>query len=380
MVRFGRLFPVMLLGLGAALPARAEARAVCEDLRQELSMSAGAIGSTRESRRFSSTINQLNSDIRQIRSDLRRAGCSSGSIVVYGSGNADICDAMEDDLHQAEAAKREMIQRRMDLDAGMRGEILAAMRRNGCTDTDPPASEQATAPPQDVLASRDGRLERDGYGVRDFGAIDRQPDDMLPLDGQTLDIGPQQQGSFRTLCVRTCDGGFFPISSSSTPADFATDSATCAKMCPGTQTELYYHSMQDQESSDMVSAATGAPYTALPAAFAYRNRKDTKNSSCSCNMNAYYREALKEKGIAPETKPQPKDEKSITRIPNGKASDKLPAASNPENGTSAKIELPERNYDPATSRVRQVGPQFLSDDSARIDLANPKGDEVQPLQ
>ena len=380
MVRFGRLFPVVLLGLGAALPARAEARAVCEDLRHELSMAADSIGSTRESRRFTSTVNQLNSDIRHIRSDLRRSGCSSGSIVVYGGESDEMCAIMEEELHQAETAKREMIQRRMDLDAGMRGEILAAMRRNGCNDTDPRQQEQAEAPPQDILASRDGRLERDGYGVRDFGAVDRQPDDMLPLDGRTLDIGPAQQGSFRTLCVRTCDGGFFPISSISTPANFATDAATCAKMCPGTETELYYHSMQDQETSDMVSAATGAPYTALPAAFAYRNRKDTKNSSCSCNLNAYYQDALKEKGIVPEAGPQPKNDKSITHIAPESGSGKPPAATNPEDGTSAKIEIPERSYDPANSRVRQVGPQFLSDDSARIDLANPKGGEVQPLQ
>ncbi len=378
MVRFRRLFPVMLLGLGAALPARAEARAVCEDLRHELSMTAATIGSTRDSRRFANTVNQLNNDIRQLRSDLRRAGCSSGSIVVYGGASDDVCLAIREDLHQAEAAKREMVQRRMDLDAGMRGEILAAMRRNGCADTDPRAAEQAEAPPQDILASRDGQLERDGYGVRDFGAIERQPDDMLPLDGQTLEIGPAQQGSFRTLCVRTCDGGFFPISSSSTPANFSADAATCARMCPGTETELYYHSMQDQETSDMVSAATGAPYTALPAAFAYRNRKDTKNSSCSCNLNAYYQEALKEKGIVPGTKPQ--TGKSVTRIPPATESASPPAASNLEDGTAAKIELPERAYDPASSRVRQVGPQFLNDDSARIDLANPKGDQVQPLQ
>ena len=83
------------------------------DLRHELSMTAATIGSTRDSRRFANTVNQLNNDIRQLRSDLRRAGCSSGSIVVYGGASDDVCLAIREDLHQAEAVDRGSLARNL---------------------------------------------------------------------------------------------------------------------------------------------------------------------------------------------------------------------------------------------------------------------------
>ena len=41
-----------------------------------------------------------------------------------------------------------------------------------------------------------------------------------------------QSGTFRTLCVRTCDGFYFPISYATTPARFAEDERTCQRLCP----------------------------------------------------------------------------------------------------------------------------------------------------
>ncbi len=383
----GRVFPALLIATAALLPVGAEARAVCEQLRQALSSSSVTIASNRQSRRFAETINQLNRDIRQIRSDLRRAGCSSGSITVYGGDNEAFCAAAEDDLHRAEMTKRGMLERRASLDSGDRGDILAALRRNGCMDEDMAGQEPPDPMPDDIMASRDSEIEDDrGYGMRDFGAIERQPDDMLRLDGQLK--GPEPMvGNLRTLCVRTCDGGFFPISSNATPADFSRDAATCARMCPGTQTELYYHSMLDQEMSDMISTATGQPYKELSTAFAYRNRKDTKSSTCSCNLNAYYQDALKKQdsGVVPmpSQKPEAKAERSVTRIPTGTEATEpgITPPANPEAGSSAKITLPEeRPYDPSKSKIRQVGPQFLGSDSAGIDLKNPQGSMVQPQQ
>src|SRR5262249_40950740 len=67
-------------------------------------------------------------------------------------------------------------------------------------------------------------------------------------------------GNLQTVCVRTCDGGFFPMTANASPLNFSHDAATCAKMCPGVPTELYYRSLLNEESSEMVSAATGERY------------------------------------------------------------------------------------------------------------------------
>jgi hypothetical protein len=85
-------------------------------------------------------------------------------------------------------------------------------------------------------------------------------------------------GAYRTLCVRSCDGYYFPISFEATPAAFGRDENACRALCPGTDVALYVHHNPGEEAQHMVSLA-GEPYTALPNAFRYRTEYDR---SCTC--------------------------------------------------------------------------------------------------
>ena len=87
--------------------------------------------------------------------------------------------------------------------------------------------------------------------------------------------------TFRTLCVRSCDGYYFPISFSTTREQFAYDQATCEALCPGAPVELYYHDNPASASENMISLY-GVPYEDHPAAFRYRSEYD---KSCSCGSN-----------------------------------------------------------------------------------------------
>jgi hypothetical protein len=89
-------------------------------------------------------------------------------------------------------------------------------------------------------------------------------------------------GTFRTLCVRTCDGYYFPISFSTVSSHFAADEQACRARCPGTDAVLYTHRNPGQESEDMVSLA-GEPYSVLPTAFRYRSEYDR---GCTCGRVA----------------------------------------------------------------------------------------------
>ncbi len=80
-------------------------------------------------------------------------------------------------------------------------------------------------------------------------------------------------GTYRTLCVRTCDGYYFPISFKASPGEFARDEGACRAMCPGTDVALYVHRNPGEQAEQMVSLA-GQPYTALPTAFRYRKVYD----------------------------------------------------------------------------------------------------------
>ncbi len=82
----------------------------------------------------------------------------------------------------------------------------------------------------------------------------------------------------RTVCVRACDGYYWPVSYS-TLTDYAyQDAQQCQAQCPGTPVDLYYYSNPGQNPEQMVSLS-GEPYTALPNAFRYR---ETFDPSCSC--------------------------------------------------------------------------------------------------
>lgn len=88
-------------------------------------------------------------------------------------------------------------------------------------------------------------------------------------------------GQYRTLCVRTCDGFYFPISFSTKPSAFGVDDSVCQNMCPGADARLFVHRNPGQDVKDM-TGLDGVPYTALPTAFKYRS-EFVKN--CSCQLS-----------------------------------------------------------------------------------------------
>ena len=83
-------------------------------------------------------------------------------------------------------------------------------------------------------------------------------------EGQRLERG----GTYRTLCVRLCDGFYFPISSVATQSSFARDADACSASC-GAEARLFYHPNAGGDVDSMVDL-TGMAYSALPNAFKYR--------------------------------------------------------------------------------------------------------------
>jgi Protein of unknown function (DUF2865) len=78
-------------------------------------------------------------------------------------------------------------------------------------------------------------------------------------------------GGSQAYCVRTCDGRYFPISSTGNRSR----AASCNSFCPASETKVVY-------GRDIDSAVTedGKPYFELPNAFRYR---DELVAGCTCN-------------------------------------------------------------------------------------------------
>jgi Protein of unknown function (DUF2865) len=84
-------------------------------------------------------------------------------------------------------------------------------------------------------------------------------------------------GSYRTLCVRLCDGFYFPISFATPAAGLARDAEQCRASC-GLEARLFYH-LNPGGSVETMMDQTGSAYSALPTAFKYRK---TLVAGCLC--------------------------------------------------------------------------------------------------
>jgi hypothetical protein len=79
---------------------------------------------------------------------------------------------------------------------------------------------------------------------------------------------------YRTLCVRVCDGYYFPISYATNRSHFKIDAAVCQSMYPPGEASLYVHRTTGEDATQAVSAFGGKPLASESFAFAYRSAYD----------------------------------------------------------------------------------------------------------
>lgn len=109
-----------------------------------------------------------------------------------------------------------------------------------------------------------------------------------PSSSQASKRSPASKtGTYRTVCVRLCDGYQWPISHSTTPDRFAADETRCDSSC-GTPTRLFVMPAVGGAPETMVDL-DGQPYTRLSTAFKYRSAID---ASCRCSAHPWQQASL----------------------------------------------------------------------------------------
>lgn len=326
---------VSLLATGSSFAVSAE----CLELETELaSLPTQATGSFAQPDEFAAAAatQQDQIDLARIRaSDLGCSRAISGDIIVQCAAlNAKIA-AMEDNLGKlgGQSARPNRNVRREHI------RILDAMQIAGCNDqTDETEEATGNEPPEEQGATI----------IRGGAATSLSFNESYP---QHIVIGrsqPQGPGEYRTLCVRTCDGYFFPMSNAADLSDFQRDEKNCEASCPGTEIELFYHLNAGQPQESMVSARSGQPYRNLSTAYRYKRVDMPRVPACGCNVSLNRNFSV----IAGEGRPVPS-------APQAKPVEEPPASVAPRPA-------------PAPNRkVRAVGPTFLPDPQAAIDLRAP---------
>jgi hypothetical protein len=172
-------------------------------------------------------------------------------------------------------------------------------------------------------------------------------------------------GTYHTVCVRSCDGYYFPISYSTSPDRFADDENACHRLCPAADVALYSFRNPGEDMTVAVSNS-GQLYTALPNAFHYRTQLA---AGCSCRQPGQsWADALKnaddsttlESGDIVVTD---QNAKSLSQVPKPPGKPGAPGGANPvASGTAAGA------TDPASAKkpVRVVGPPFMSSSATTL--------------
>jgi hypothetical protein len=145
-----------------------------------------------------------------------------------------------------------------------------------------PAPQTAAAGPDVVATAGEFHPTAEWFDFL-FGGF-RQPREtrpVRPVRRPPPRPRPQEPAeAYRTLCVRLCDGYYFPISFSTRRDRFASDASKCERQCP-TRSRLYVYRNPGEEIEDMRDLK-GNPYRSLPTAMLYRTKYV---ADCTCRDN-----------------------------------------------------------------------------------------------
>lgn len=115
-----------------------------------------------------------------------------------------------------------------------------------------------------------------------FGAPRQQQQQEIMPEGQPIiaDDGPPSMGGGRLICVKTCDGSFFPLTTP--PGGGQSANEMCQSLCPGTETLAFAYPGGDSGLNRAASLSSNQPYTSLANAFKFRKSFD---ESCACKKS-----------------------------------------------------------------------------------------------
>ena len=333
----GLLAGVALMAtLGTAMGTTSAHAASCRALEAQLASVGKRRTNSRAARRYERAVARQKRELSRTRSMARRAGCR-------GPSRTSTCKRLNRTIADMVARADELdVKRRKALGGSnerSKRALKRRMKRQGCG------------------AERSARRS-----VRTPATKPAKPARVAGLTRPSV-ARPNERsagGLFRTICVRTADGYYFPISNATSMSSFRQDAKRCAAMCPTAETKLFVHRVGDEV--DTMVDRVGRSYASMPYAFRHRQPDHVVGQTPLCGRPAMAANALGAlRGSTSEASPA-----SVPPVPTG-----LGGKSDTETernravtfGWSAAREVIARAaYAEATPRpVRVVGPRYFPD-------------------
>jgi Protein of unknown function (DUF2865) len=253
---------LLCANLGAASPAMAQS-AECQQLRAAIAANQAPV--SRESANFDTAAQKQRAEIDKTAAYSRQIGCDRHKFLFFGNDPPAQCGEVTAQIARMQANLSQLQARGSG--GGGSGALLARYQ-----------SECVNQPraPVGFFEALFGRTHQD---EPQSGLVDVPigPD----LGSQNPDETPNPEGAnahagSKAVCVRSCDGYFFPVSYSA--GGHMNDlQEMCRALCPNSEVTLYSYS--PSADIDQAVSIDGGRYVDLPNAFKYRKSADL---SCSC--------------------------------------------------------------------------------------------------
>ena len=331
------LLAALMLALPAAhppTPAQAQERdPVCLQLEAELARLQAP--QARVSQRTIRQMERARAAAQAAERRARRAGCFQQGFLIFQPQRPRACRRLEADYRRANDAYRQLRAQvgnagRPRASRAVRDRVIRALAANRCG---PQYARYANASRQ--------------RGVFSF-FLGPQADVIEPL--------APRGGGYRTLCVRTCDGYYFPVSFSTFPEFFGKDEAICRRTCPGSEVQLYVYRNPGQQPED-AQTPQGVPLTSLDNAFRYRSEV-VEGCTCRAPQIAGADGERVQMAFSPGLIAPDEFEDDDAGVPMPRQRPSIYAVSDIENPSVPGESRPKRDVETVRGPVRIVGPRF----------------------
>lgn len=246
---------------GAALSLVAVSPAVgesphCTELRAQIARA----GAGSRAGQFQTAAAKQRGEYARVAAKARALGCDRGQFLFFGDAPSPQCGPINAQLNQLSGAIA-AYDRAVADDGGQR-QALAARYEAECRNPQPMQARLA----------RPRNFFEELFGV----GQDESPAVMAPEPGaESADETPR--GGPMAICVRDCDGGFFPISYSARSSNLDDLAEMCRALCPNAQVKLYTASQWKGLASAL--SVDGEAYSDHPNA---RKFEKVYDPACGC--------------------------------------------------------------------------------------------------
>lgn len=279
-----RMIIALALCAGAFLPttgiARAES-AYCTDLRAQIAK-AGAEGMAA---RYRAAASRQRAEYSRLATRGRAMGCDRDHFLFFGNPPPPQCDSLNARLSALQGSIAAYEQGAAD-----DSQRQALMGRYEVDCRNPRVISAREPEPKSFFEELFGvRAPDPTTGLREV-PVGPGDETLDPEYEGEQDSDARPRGGPMAICVRACDGGFFPITYSSRGSQLDDLNTLCKAMCPGTEAKLYTQSQW--KGLDSAISIDGEPYADHPNA---RKFEKSFDPSCSCKPQGQsWTEALAE--------------------------------------------------------------------------------------